>query len=44
MEQHPISKASLDIRYEAYMSLLNYRIRNAYVGLTMFPYLIVRRH
>ena len=27
------SKGSLDMRYEAYMSLLNYRIRNAYVSL-----------
>lgn len=27
------SKGSLDVRYEAYMSLLNYRIRNAYVSL-----------
>ena len=27
------SKESLDMRYEAYMSLLNYRIRNAYVSL-----------
>ena len=27
------SNESLDMRYEAYMSLLNYRVRNAYVGL-----------
>ena len=31
-KQTATSKGSLDIRYEAYMSLLNHRIRNAYVG------------
>ena len=31
-EHAPTSKESLDVRYEAYMALLNYRIRNAYVG------------
>lgn len=33
-KQEPASKESLELRYEAYMSLVNYRIRNAYVGLT----------
>ena len=37
MEQDHPSRESLEIRYEAYMSLLNYRIRNAYVSLTFFP-------
>ena len=32
-KQEATSEESLDVRYEAYMSLLNYRIRNAYVGL-----------
>lgn len=30
-KQKSTSKESLDMRYEAYMSLLNYRIRNAYL-------------
>lgn len=38
-QQESTPKESLDIRYEAYMSLLNYRIRNAYVGL-LPPYSI----
>lgn len=36
------SKESLDMRYEAYMSLLNYRIRSAYVGLTSVRYSIFK--
>lgn len=35
------SKESSDMRHEAYMSLLNYKIRNAYVGLTSVPHSIV---
>ncbi len=31
------SRKSLDVRREAYMSLLNSRIRNAYVGLAFVP-------
>ena len=40
-EQKSSSKESLDMRYEAYMSLLNYRIRNAYVGLRFVPQSVV---
>ena len=32
-QQESTPKESLDMRNEAYISLLNYRIRNAYVGL-----------
>lgn len=40
-KQKSTSKESLDMRYEAYMSLLNYRIRNAYVGPIFIPHEIV---
>ena len=35
--EDPSSKESSDMRYEAYMSLLNYRIRNGYVGTPSIP-------
>ena len=41
LKSNTTSKNSSDIRYEAYMSLLNYRIRNAYVSLTSVPRPIV---
>ena len=37
-EQKPTPQKSLDLRCEAYMSLLNHRIRNAYVGLISVPH------
>lgn len=37
-KQKAASNESSDMRYEAYMSLVNYRIRNAYVGLTSLPH------
>ena len=39
-KQESISKQSLELRYEAYMSLINYRIRSAYVDLTFVPHSI----
>ena len=36
-KEDPSSKESSDMRYEAYMSLLNYRIRNGYVGISSIP-------
>ena len=36
-KEDPSSKESSDMRYEAYMSLLNYRIRNGYVRVTSIP-------
>lgn len=36
-KQRSASGESLDMRYEAYMSLLNYRIRNAYVSSACIP-------
>ena len=41
-EHNPTAGKSLDVRYEAYMSLVNYRIRNAYVGLTSVSHLAVK--
>ena len=35
-EHTSTSKESLDVRYEAYMALLNHRICNAYVGPPSF--------
>ncbi|KAM0805644.1 hypothetical protein BDR22DRAFT_831001 [Usnea florida] len=36
-EKDPTSEDSSNMRYEAYMSLLNYRIRNGYVGTSSIP-------
>ena len=36
-KEDPSSKKSSEMRYEAYMSLLNYRIRNGYVGTSSIP-------
>ena len=36
------SRNSFDLRGEAYMSLLNHRIRNAYVGLYSVSYTIIK--
>ena len=43
-KQKSNSKESLDMRYEAYMSLLNHRIRNAYVSLPFLHQVISNIH